>query len=262
MRVAIVTSRRRGLAGLSVPVLSSEPSTELAAVIFNADKGAGGRLERKFRKAMKIGPLGAANGVRIRSWFSTEVDERLAVPDIEAACQDEGVSFVRTPRLNGPETIAALDSVGADLALSLGNPYIGLPVFQTPREGMLNVHHELLPRYGGAQSVIWQIHEGHTTTGYTIHRIDAGIDTGEILLTEELPIRFGRDLHDTVVRTLSEVLPASARGLARVLSDFPRYAAGARAQRATRRFTTPTYRQFRQMEKMHDRLAAGAGESG
>ena len=210
---------------------------------------------------MKIGPRGAVNGVRIRPWFSSEVDERLAVPYIEAACQDNGVTFVQTPRLNGPETIAALDSVGADLALSLGNPYIAPAVFQTPREGMLNVHHELLPGYAGAQSVIWQIHDGHTTTGYTIHRIDAGIDTGEILLTEELPIRFGRDLHDTVVRTLCDVLPASARGLARVLSDFSRYAEAARAQRAARRFTTPTFHHFRQMEAMHDRLAAGAGQS-
>ncbi len=87
-------------------------------------------------------------------------------------------------------------------------------------------------------------------------------DTGEILLTEEIQIRFGMDLHDTVVRTLCEVLPASARGLARVLSDFPSYSAAARAQGEVRRFTTSTYRQFLQMEQMHDRLAANMGKSG
>ncbi len=126
---------------------------------------------------------------------------------------------------------------------------------------MLNVHHELLPDYGGAQSVIWQIHDGHTTTGYTIHRIDKGIDTGEILLTEELPIRFAGSLHETVVETLSDVLLASARGLARVLGDYPRYAASARAQPSVRRFTTPTFSQFRRMERVHEQLTRGLSGS-
>jgi folate-dependent phosphoribosylglycinamide formyltransferase PurN len=37
---------------------------------------------------------------------------------------------------------------------------------------MINIHHELLPEFLGAQSVLWQLHEGSTKTGFTIHRID------------------------------------------------------------------------------------------
>lgn len=258
MKVAIVTSLRRGMAGLSIPVLASEPGIELAAVIFADQRPTGGMLKRKVKKAIRIGPRGVANGVRIRPWFSSEIDERLATPDIGAACEEHGVHFAETPRLNGQETVVAIASSGADLALSLGNGYIAPLVFQVPSEGMLNVHHELLPDYGGAQSVIWQIHDRHTTTGYTIHRIDRGIDTGEILLTEELPIRFAGSLHETVVETLCDVLPASVRGLARVLVDYPRYAASARPQTPGRRFTTPTFHQFQQMERVHAELARGS----
>jgi methionyl-tRNA formyltransferase len=258
MRVAIVTSRRRGMASLSIPLLVSETSTELVSVIFNDEPRAGGGAKRKLRKAFDIGLLGAVNGVRIRPWFSDEVDERLAIPDIGTTCEAHGVPLVQTPRLNGQETIDALTTSGADLGLSLGNPYIAARVYETPPEGMLNVHHELLPEYAGAQAVIWQIYDGHSTTGYSIHRIDAGIDTGDILLKEELPIRFGSNLHETVVLTLCEVLPASAHGLVRVLADFGSYASEARANGVKRRLTTPTYRQFRRMEEMHDRLAAGS----
>src|SRR5215471_10496898 len=57
-----------------------------------------------------------------------------------------------------------------------------------PRLGNINLHASLLPTYRGAAPIQWAIASGETITGNTTMRIDAGLDTGDILLQEELAI--------------------------------------------------------------------------
>ena len=64
-----------------------------------------------------------------------------------------------------------------------------------PRLGNINLHASLLPKYRGAAPIQWAIASGETVTGNTTMRIDAGLDTGDILFQEELAI----DPDDTAV---------------------------------------------------------------
>ncbi len=57
-----------------------------------------------------------------------------------------------------------------------------------PRLGNINLHASLLPRYRGAAPIQWAIAKGETVTGVTTMRLDAGLDTGDILLQKELAI--------------------------------------------------------------------------
>jgi methionyl-tRNA formyltransferase len=57
-----------------------------------------------------------------------------------------------------------------------------------PRFGNINLHASLLPKYRGAAPIQWAIAHGETVTGVTTMRIDAGLDTGDILLQKEIPI--------------------------------------------------------------------------
>jgi methionyl-tRNA formyltransferase len=57
-----------------------------------------------------------------------------------------------------------------------------------PRLGWINVHGSLLPRYRGAAPIHWAIANGETRTGVTTMQIDAGMDTGPVLLQRELAI--------------------------------------------------------------------------
>jgi methionyl-tRNA formyltransferase len=61
-------------------------------------------------------------------------------------------------------------------------------VIDIPRFGILNVHASLLPKYRGAAPVQWAIANGETRTGVTTMRIDAGLDTGDMLLKAETGI--------------------------------------------------------------------------
>ena len=70
-----------------------------------------------------------------------------------------------------------------------------------PRFGNLNLHASLLPKYRGAAPIQWAIANGETVTGVTTMRIDAGLDTGDILMQRELPI-----LRDDTAETLGPKL--------------------------------------------------------
>ena len=61
-------------------------------------------------------------------------------------------------------------------------------VLDIPRQGAINVHASLLPKYRGAAPVAWAILKGEASTGVTIMKIDEGMDTGDILLQRDIPI--------------------------------------------------------------------------
>ena len=66
-------------------------------------------------------------------------------------------------------------------------------VIDIPPLGIINVHASLLPKYRGAAPIQWAIANGETRTGVTTMRIDAGLDTGDMLLKAETEIGAGRD---------------------------------------------------------------------
>jgi methionyl-tRNA formyltransferase len=73
-----------------------------------------------------------------------------------------------------------------------------------PSLGNINLHASLLPKYRGAAPIQWAIARGETITGVTTMRIDAGLDTGDILLQRELAIR-SEDTTETVAPRLAEL---------------------------------------------------------
>ena len=61
-------------------------------------------------------------------------------------------------------------------------------IIDLPRHGIINVHASLLPKYRGAAPIQWAVARGETVTGVTTMRINAGLDTGDMLLRWETPI--------------------------------------------------------------------------
>lgn len=72
--------------------------------------------------------------------------------------------------------------------------------FAIPRFGAINLHPSLLPNYRGPEPILWQYLQFDLRGGMTIHQIDAGLDTGDILLQHELPIGLGEPMDSTLAR--------------------------------------------------------------
>ncbi|HEX4168809.1 MAG TPA: methionyl-tRNA formyltransferase [Bryobacteraceae bacterium] len=92
----------------------------------------------------------------------------------------------RLRRAPNPELLASLQ---ADLMVVVGyGQIIPQNIIDLPRYGILNVHASLLPKYRGAAPIQWAIASGEEQTGVTIMQIDAGLDTGDMLLAAPLAI--------------------------------------------------------------------------
>src|SRR5467141_5188329 len=93
---------------------------------------------------------------------------------------------------NNEEFRAQLAAIKPDAIIVVGYGRIIPPwMIDLPPLGNLNLHASLLPKYRGAAPVQWTIARGESVTGVTTMRIDAGLDTGDILLQRECPISAG-----------------------------------------------------------------------
>jgi methionyl-tRNA formyltransferase len=119
---------------------------------------------------------------------------------MQAWAEDHGLD-VRTPAsLKHPDEQKAFRELGLDAAVVAAYGLIlPPPILEAPRLGCLNIHASLLPRWRGAAPIQRAILAGDTETGVTIMQMDAGLDTGPMLISESTPIRnddTARTLHD------------------------------------------------------------------
>ncbi len=263
MKVVVLTSSDHGAAAHHIPVLAKSGACEVVMVIFcgTAPVNKSKFYKRKLEKIFKIGILGAINGIRMRKWYNEDVQQILGIKSLKEVCAENNIPLYLTPSVNSLETAQLMKSSGTDLGLSLGNGYIAKRIFSIPPFGMINIHHEILPEYQNAQSVIWQIYNLSDTTGYTIHKIDDHIDTGAILYQEKMPILFKETLGSTVSHTFAELLEASAKGLVKVVADFEKFTSSAKLQERVKGHTTPTWFQFRRMLRNFEKLRTGKQSS-
>jgi len=245
-----------GSASVHLEELVKLDKIKIKAVVLNRGEVNNPQSQKKriFKKIMKIGLFGAINGVRIRKYFTTGLNKYLKIESIEKICSENTIPFKTTPTINCAETITIFEEANAEVGLSLGNGYIGSKVFCLPKFGMINIHHEELPAYQNAQSIIWQIYNGSRNTGYTIHKIDKEIDQGEILFQESIPIDFRETLGETISFNYAKLWGKSAVGLVKVLEDFHNSFDNSKPQGKGTSYTTPSLWSYMKMEREFKRL--------
>jgi methionyl-tRNA formyltransferase len=131
-----------------------------------------------------------------------------------------GIPVSQPRTLRNAETQAELRALDLDLMVVAAYGLI-LPagVLSTPRQGCINVHASLLPRWRGAAPIQRAILAGDETSGISIMQMDEGLDTGPVLAVSEVPIHpamTGGELHDTLAtegaRLLASVLETVTQG--------------------------------------------------
>ncbi len=118
------------------------------------------------------------------------------------------------------ETLAHLQAAQADVFVVVAyGQILSQAILDMPRYGCVNVHGSLLPKYRGAAPIQWSLYHGEPETGITTMLMDAGMDTGAMLLTSRLPVGLLDNAHDHAVQLaamgaelLLETLPPLGRG--------------------------------------------------
>ena len=121
-------------------------------------------------------------------------------------------------RIRSPESQELLQKLAPDAIVIIAyGQIIPARLLTIPKLGWINLHAGLLPKYRGAAPINWAIVNGETRTGATTMRIDAGVDTGDILLQREIEIAPAETAPELSVR-LSEIgaplMAETLRGLA------------------------------------------------
>ena len=103
---------------------------------------------------------------------------------------------------NSPSCRERLRAYGPDLVVLGGTRILRPPPLAIPPRGTINAHPGLLPQLRGSSSVGWALYKD-LPVGSTVHYVDAGIDTGPILLQRQLPVRRGEGYEQIVRRVLT-----------------------------------------------------------
>src|SRR5690242_8341584 len=158
--------------------------------------------------------------------------QELTPSPVKEAALRHGIAVFQPERIRRPEAVEHLRALGADVMVVVGyGQIIPQSIIDLAPLGIINVHASLLPDLRGAAPIQWSIASGYERTGVTTMRIDAGLDTGDILDQWETPI--GQDetapelsvrLAEAGGRLLLKTLGALSGGSARPLPQDNRRA--------------------------------------
>jgi methionyl-tRNA formyltransferase len=155
-----------------------------------------------------------------------------------------GIPVHRTRDINSPESLAFLGSTEPDLVIIvLFAQILKAEALDIPRLGSLNFHPSLLPKYRGLMPVFWALADGESHTGATIHWVDTGIDTGQIVDQEAIEIT-ERDTEHSLYARICIVAAGMLTNAVREL------AGGASLPRRNREDVTQSYRSVPTREAM------------
>jgi methionyl-tRNA formyltransferase len=136
-------------------------------------------------------------------------------PPVKRVAMERGLPVVQPEKIkNNAEFRVWLEAIRPDAILVVAYGRI-IPqwMLELPRFGNINLHGSLLPKYRGAAPIQWAVANGEVVTGVTTMRLDAGLDTGDMLLAQVCPI--GRE--ETAVDVYECLAPLGAKLMVKTL---------------------------------------------
>jgi methionyl-tRNA formyltransferase len=143
----------------------------------------------------------------------------LSPSPVKEAATAAGIPVHQPEKIRAAEAQELLERLAPDAVVIIAYGQI-IPgrLLGFAKHGWINLHASLLPKYRGAAPINWSIVNGETQAGLTTMRIDAGMDTGEILLQQEFPIGATETAPELAARMAEAGAPLMAetlRGIAK-----------------------------------------------
>lgn len=129
---------------------------------------------------------------------------------------EHGIPVLQPLKLKDPEFLEQLRALKADMFVVVAFRMLPEEVWTMPRLGTFNLHAALLPQYRGAAPINWAVINGETRTGATTFMIDKDIDTGGIILRQDLLVSdtdTAGDVHDNLMGIGAEMVVQTVQGL-------------------------------------------------
>ena len=136
--------------------------------------------------------------------------KELQMSPVKEYALEKGIEVFQPVRIRKPEAVEKLASWNADIfVVAAFGQILSQEILDMPKFGCINIHASLLPKYRGAAPIQWSIINGDSVTGVTIQQMNIGVDTGDILFTEEVaidPVDTYASLYDKLEKTGAQMI--------------------------------------------------------
>lgn len=113
----------------------------------------------------------------------------LSIEEIKRECEAIGIAFRITQDFHKKASLEFVRSLAPDLGVIYGTRIIKPKLFEIPCRGSINIHKHKVPEYrGGGAPGLWELRDGQTEQGITVHRVLKEVDAGAVLGTRLFPI--------------------------------------------------------------------------
>src|ERR1700722_17287547 len=143
--------------------------------------------------------------------------QQMALSPVKEAALRLGLTIHQPERVRRPEIVEQLRAIAPEAMVVVGyGQIIPQSIIDFAPLGIINVHASLLPKYRGAAPIQWAIARGESISGVTTMRINAGLDTGDMLLKWQTPIGD----QETAIELGARLAPAGADLLVQTLAEL------------------------------------------
>lgn len=136
--------------------------------------------------------------------------KKLTAPPVKQVATHHGLKIYQPDRIKTDSWVEVLKDLSPDVIVVVAyGQILSKEILEIPRLGCVNVHASLLPKYRGAAPINWAIVNGETESGVTTMQMDEGLDTGDMLLKESVPITAEMNaqmLHDALATLGAKLL--------------------------------------------------------
>ena len=190
------------MSGLRVVFITTSPSDILSAVLASRHSVVG-------IVESAAGRTGAARAPRRNPIYRALAASRRrfapAGPTLGTVASNRGIAHYRMHAGTDAELERWTRDLGPDVIAICGmTRLLGKDVFEVPRHGAINLHPAALPKYRGANPFFWMYYNMESEGGVTVHFVDEGEDTGDVIFEDTYPIRSGTRMIE-VQRTAFEI---------------------------------------------------------
>lgn len=178
---------------------------------------------------------------------------------VKKYAEEHGLRVLQPVKLKDPAFIEEIRSLHADLQVVVAFRMLPEQVWNMPPQGTINVHGSLLPQYRGAAPINRAVMNGETETGVTTFKLKHEIDTGDILLSERMPIgpdETAGEVHDRMKEIGAQLLVRTVEGLiAGTLKETPQQGLAYELKHAPKLFTEDSRIDWnRSAKQIHDQV--------
>jgi folate-dependent phosphoribosylglycinamide formyltransferase PurN len=192
LRVIVLT---HGGTELALEKLFALDCATVAGVFVETDTVRSYTLLKKVRRSLRYDGFAATIAKIGRAMRGRESRYGAEIAEIENSrdrlrqfAQEHRIPFHLIQNYHSDNAIGLMRAAEPDLGVVLGTNLLRESVFKIPRLGSINLHHGLAPYYRGGSAIFWELFNGETELGLTVHFVKSNVDAGDIVLQETVPL--------------------------------------------------------------------------